>query len=158
MTQPSEETFSAEHTMEFPGGYTRSLGPVIGRYLTGLRDGRFVGVRTDDGRVIVPPTEYDPETSAALGAADTDFVEVGPAGRVETWAWVANPRAKHPLDRPFAWALIRLDGASTALLHAVDTGDPARMRTGLRVRPEWRADRVGSVLDVAYFTPAEEDA
>lgn len=156
MTPRSEETFTAEHVLEFPGGYTRSLGPVIGRFLTGLRDGRFVGVRTGDGRVIVPPTEYDPDTADALGADDADFVEVGPEGRVETWAWVARPRAKHPLDRPFAWALIRLDGASTALLHAVDPGDPSLMRTGMRVRPRWRDERAGSVLDVAYFAPAEE--
>lgn len=152
----SEESLVADHAMEFPGGYTRSLGPVIGRYLTALRDGRFLGVRTDDGRVIVPPTEYDPQTGAALGASDDDFVEVGPEGRVETWAWVPRPHGKHPLDRPFAWALIRLDGASTALLHAVDAGDRTAMRTGLRVRPSWRDERTGGVLDVACFVPAEE--
>jgi len=142
--------------MEFPGGYTRSLGPVIGRFLTGLRDGRFLGVRRADGRVLVPPAEYDPDTGAALGADDADFVEVGPAGVVETWAWVPEPRAKHPLDRPFAWALIRLDGASTALLHAVGA-ERAAMRTGMRVRPAWREERTGSVLDVACFVPEGSD-
>lgn len=152
----SEESLAADHVMEFPGGYTRSLGPVIGRFLTALRDGRFLGVRTADGRVIVPPTEYDPESGAALGADDGDFVEVGPRGRVETWAWVPEPRAKHPLDRPFAWALIRLDGASTALLHAVDA-DRSAMRTGMRVRPAWRDERTGSVLDVACFVPEGSD-
>ena len=140
--------------LDFPGGYTRSLGPVIGRFLTGLRDGRFWGVRTPDGRVIVPPAEYDPRTGETLGAADADFVEVGPLGRVRTWAWVTRPRARHPLDRPFAWALITLDGASTALLHAVDA-DHAALRTGLRVRPRWRDERTGNILDIACFEPAE---
>ena len=48
------------HVLEYPGGYTRSVGPVIGRFLTGLRDGRIEAVRLADGRVLVPPTEYDP--------------------------------------------------------------------------------------------------
>ena len=45
------------HALEFPGGYTRSVGPVIGRFLTELRDGRLVGVRTVAGRGLVPPTD-----------------------------------------------------------------------------------------------------
>ncbi|GLW05268.1 hypothetical protein Misp01_03980 [Microtetraspora sp. NBRC 13810] len=57
---PSE--LGAEHTLEFPGGYTRSTGPVIGRFLTELRERRIVGVRTAGGRVLVPPLEYDPAT------------------------------------------------------------------------------------------------
>ncbi len=140
------------HVLEFPGGYTRSLGPVVGAFLTGLRDGRILGVRTASGRVLVPPTEYDPETSDPV---PDDFVEVGPAGTVTTWAWVGRPRAKHPLDRPFAWALIQLDGADTALLHAVDAGAERSVHTGLRVRPVWRDERVGHVLDIACFVPEE---
>ncbi|WP_194925186.1 Zn-ribbon domain-containing OB-fold protein [Catenulispora pinisilvae] len=146
------------HVLEFPGGYTRSTGPVIGRFLTGLRSGRLFGVRMPDGRVLVPPTEYDPQTAAALGTADEDWVEVGPAGTVTTWTWVDDPRPDHPLDRPFAWALIRPDGADTALLHAVDSGSKAAMATGMRVHPTWRAERTGAVKDIACFAPGEGPA
>ena len=41
MTEP----LLARHSLEYPGGYTRSVGPIVGRYLTGLRDGRIEGVR-----------------------------------------------------------------------------------------------------------------
>jgi len=51
---------SAPHVMEYP--YRRSLGPVLGRFFTGLRDGRIEGNKTRAGRVLVPPMEYDPET------------------------------------------------------------------------------------------------
>jgi hypothetical protein len=129
--------------------YRRSVGPVIGRFLTGLRDGRIEGVRTSTGKVIVPPTEYDPDS----GEPALEFVEVGQAGRVTTWAWVDTPRRFQPLDRPFAWALIQLDGADTALLHAVDAGTPARMATGMRVRVRWREQRVGAIGDIACFEP-----
>ncbi|GAA3150835.1 OB-fold nucleic acid binding domain-containing protein [Planomonospora alba] len=155
MTVPSEagpatgETV-ADHVLEFPGGYTRTTGPVIGRFLTELRDARIVGVRTAGGRVLVPPLEHDPDTGEEVTG---EFTEVGPAGTVESWAWVQAPLPGHPLDRPFAWALIRLDGADTALVHAVDAGDARAMRPGLRVRPRWRAERSGHITDIEGFVP-----
>ena len=39
------------------------------------------------------------------------------------------------------------------MLHAVDAGSAAAMRTGLRVRPRWAASRVGSIRDIACFEP-----
>jgi len=152
-SEAATDSLIAHHVLEFPGGYKRSVGPVVGRFLTGLRDRRIVGVRRPDGRVLVPPTEYDPETSEALGGDPSDFVEVGPAGVVTTWGWVAAPRAKHPLGHPFAWALIRLDGADTPMLHAVDAGSEDAMATGLRVRPRWRAETVGHISDIEAFQP-----
>jgi uncharacterized OB-fold protein len=146
----SDPVLSAPHVLEYP--YTRSVGPVIGRFFAGLRERRFEGIRARDGRVLVPPQESDPGDGSTLD----EFVEVGPGGVVVSWAWVPAPRPKHPLDRPFAWALIRLDGADTALLHAVDAGDESRMRAGLRVLPRWRDDPQGDIHDITCFTP--EDA
>jgi uncharacterized protein len=144
------ETFVAKHALEYPGGYTRSVGPVIGRFLTSLRDGKIEGVRIGDGRVLVPPTEYDPVTSEPVG----DFVEVGPLGTVESWTWVEHPRAdKQVLDRPFAFAMIRPDGADTTWVHVVDAKTKDAMSTGMRVAPRWRATRVGSVRDIEAWVP-----
>jgi uncharacterized OB-fold protein len=140
----------AEHVLEFPGGYTRTTGPVIGRFLTELRGGRIVGVRTAEGSVLVPPLEYDPAGGEAVTG---EFVEVGPAGTVTAWAWVHEPRPEHPLDRPFAWAMIKLDGADTALVHAVDAGDPKALSIGTRVWPIWRNERQGHISDLACFAP-----
>lgn len=142
---------TAPHVLEYP--YRRSVGPVLGRFFTALRDGKLLGVKTRAGRVLAPPAEYDPETGAAVS---DEFVEIGPGGVVTTWSWVSRPRAKQPLDRPFAWALIRLDGADTALLHAVDAGDPSRMQTGMRVVPRWRAERAGHIGDIECFTPESQ--
>jgi uncharacterized OB-fold protein len=123
---------------------------VIGRFLGALREGRIEGVRTRSGRVLVPPAEYDPETGDAVGEA----VEVGQAGVVLTWSWVESPRKGQPLAKPFAWALVKLDGADTGMLHAVDVGAPEEMRTGMRVQARWRAERVGEIQDIACFEPA----
>jgi uncharacterized OB-fold protein len=142
------DVLSAHHVLEYP--YTRSVGPVVGRFLGALRDCRIEGVRTKAGKVLVPPIEYDPATAEAV---TEDYVDVGPGGTVTTWCWVAQPRTKQPLERPFAWALIRLDGADTALLHAVDAGSAAAMSTGMRVRPRWRAQRIGMITDIECFEP-----
>ncbi len=144
------EIFAAPYVVEHT--FRRSLGPVMSRFLTGLRDRRIEGIRTRDGRVMVPPKEYDPETSEALD----EFVEVGQSGVVTTWSWVSSPKQKHPLGRPFAWALIQLDGADTAMLHAVDAGEESKMRTGMRVRVRWRDETVGEILDISCFEPEGE--
>lgn len=137
------EVLSAPYVLEYT--YQRSTGPVIGRFLTALRDGRIEGVRAADGRVLVPALEYDER-----GERTGEPVAVADTGTVTTWAWVAAPRRFQPLERPFAWALIRLDGADTAMLHAVDA-PRAAMRTGLRVRARWRAERIGSIRDIECF-------
>ena len=129
--------------------YRRSLGPVVGGFMTGLRDGTVLGSRTAGGRVLVPPLEYDPET----GDAVDDLVPVGSAGVVRTWSWVVEPLAKHPLDHPFAWALVQLDGADTAMLHALDVGSPDDVQTGMRVEIKWKDERVGHITDIACFVP-----
>ncbi|MEU8240099.1 OB-fold domain-containing protein [Actinoplanes missouriensis] len=131
--------------------YTRSLGPVLGRFMAGLRDGRVLGGRTSDGRVHVPPLEFDPITHEPV----TELVEVAPAGTVVSWTWNARPLEGQPLDHPFAWALIRLDGADTTLLHAVDAATPSTIKTGARVRVRWAPVRAGHITDIACFEPGE---
>ncbi len=138
---------SAPHVLEYP--YTRSVGPIIGHFLGGLLERKLFGIRRPDGSVLVPPAEYDPDTGEAL----TDLIEVGQAGVVTTWTWIAEPRPNQPLARPFAWALIQLDGADSALLHAVDAGDEANMHTGMRVRVRWRDETAGEIGDIVCFEP-----
>src|SRR3954452_16607654 len=120
--------------------------------MNGLTDQRILGIRSGD-QVIVPPLEWDPQTGAALDA--DGMVEVGAAGTVATWTWVPNPSEQHPVDHPFAFAYIRLDGASTPLLHAVDAGSPDALAEGARVAPRWKGTRVGHLTDITCFVLGE---
>jgi len=140
-------TGQSSFTMELL--YRRSLGPVVGAFLTGLRDQTVLASRTAAGRVICPPLEYDPDS----GDAVEELVEVGPGGVVTGWSWVVEPLRKHPLDRPFAWALVRLDGADTAMVHALDAVEPGAVSTGMRVRTRWADERTGHITDIACFEP-----
>lgn len=127
--------------------YTRSTGPVVGRFLTALRDRQIIGNRASDGRVIVPPMEYDPDTAEAL----TEFVDVGQAGEVVSWCWVKQPRDAHPLDEPFAWAMIRLDGADVPMVHCIRAASEDAVKTGGRVKAVWVDEPRGFIDDIKYF-------
>lgn len=140
-------TLSAPVTVAFD--YTRSTGPVLGRFLTGLRDGKLVGGRTSEGKVVVPPPEFDPVTHAAI----EDFVEVAPIGTVTSWTWVPEPVKDQPFDRPFAFALVTLDGADAPFLHALDVSSPDQVSTGMRVQVRWAGERVGAITDIEAFEP-----
>ena len=147
------EARTNETTLEFP--YSRTLGPVTGAFMAGLREARLLASRTRSGRVLVPPLEHDPDTGQAV---EPDLVDVGPGGVVETWTWVSEPTARQPLDRPFAFALVKPDGADTAMVHVVDVDGPDRMSTGMRVVPRWKDERQGRIDDIDAWVPAEERA
>jgi uncharacterized OB-fold protein len=148
----TETPLSAPLNIDFD--YTRSLGPVLSQFMTALTERRILGCRGSDGRVHVPPAEYDPVTHDPL----TDLVEVSTVGTLLTWTWLSRPLEGQPLTRPFAWALILLDGADTPMLHAVDAGDPSRVHTGMRVRARWSATPVGHIRDIECFEPAGDPA
>lgn len=146
LTDSHEPPLSAPLTLSFD--YTRSVGPTLGAFFTALRSRRIVGVRGSDGRVHVPVAEYDPVSYERL----TEIVPVSSVGTVLSWTRQPEPLEGQPLDRPFSWALIKLDGADTPLLHAVD----GAVRTGDRVHAHWVEEPIGAITDIACFLPGEE--
>jgi uncharacterized protein len=139
-----------ETKLEFP--YSRTLGPVMGAFLQGLRDHQLLGIRAKDGRTLVPPLEYDPTTGESLG---TELVPVGPEGTVEAWTWVSEPSPKHPLDRPFSFALVKPDGADTTMVAAVDAGGIEAMATGMRVKARYGSEPHGLITDLEAWEPVK---
>ena len=143
------ERLRADLVLEYP--FTRTTGPVIGAFLTGLREGIILGIRRSDGTVLCPPTEYDPESSEPL----TDLVEVGPGGELVSWTWVDPPRSQSPWDQPHGLGLIRLDGADTPMVHGLLVMGPGELSVGMRVTARWRDEREGQIADLEGFAPEE---
>jgi len=129
--------------------YTRTYGKVLGRFFTALKNKKIVGIKGSQGQILCPPQEYDPQSFETL----SEFVDLGETGEVLTWSWVEEPLEKHLFSKPFAWALIKIDGADTSMLHAVVTSDKSVMRSGMKVKVCWADDRVGSIHDIACFEP-----
>lgn len=132
--------------IEFP--YTHSTGPVIGVALAALREGRILGARCPACDAVAAPAR---EWCDRCGGSTADLVEVGPGGTVTVAAPVHAATGIAPIDGEFSWALVRLDGASTDLVHVVR----GRVAAGERVRPVWRAERRGAITDIECFEPGE---
>ncbi len=146
--QPSVAPLHERRVMEFP--YKHSTGPVIGRFLAGLKEQKKIwGQRVAGQGVVVPPVGY----SEADGSEGGEWVEVRDTGVVTAAAIVRTPiEGMHPFSGPFAFVLVRLDGADTALAHVV-TGDLDTLRVGAHVAAVWATDeqRRGSIRDIASF-------
>ncbi len=130
--------------------YRHSTGETVGRFLAGLKEQKTIwGQRVAGQGVVVPPLGYSELDAHSCG----EWVAVQDTGVITAAAIVHEPIASlHPFEQPFAFILVKLDGADTALAHVV-RDDLARVRVGARVQAEWKADadRVGSVLDIAAF-------
>jgi uncharacterized OB-fold protein len=138
----------AHMDVEFP--YKRSTGEVIGRFLAGLKEQKKIWGRRVKGQgVVVPPLSFS-EVDASSGG---EWVEVKDSGVVTAVALVEQPVAGlHPFSGRFAFVLVKLDGADTALAHVVqDSLD--KLKVGSRVQAVWAADdeRSGSIRDIASF-------
>ena len=149
-TETADEVLRAPLVIEYP--FRRTTGPVIGAFFTAVREGRLLGIKAADGSVICPPQEYDPVTAEPL----TELVPVGDTGTVESWTWVTEPDDGQPFDRPFAWVLVRLDGADTPMVHALDVAGPNEVSVGQRVRVVWAGERTGAITDF-HFAPDTDD-
>lgn len=139
--------------MEFP--YKHSTGETIGRFLAGLKEQKKIwGQRAAGLGVVVPPLGY-----SEIDASDaSEWVEVKDTGTITATAVVRHPIADlHPFETPFAFVLVKLDGADTALAHVVK-GDLDELAIGSRVQAVWKADdqRVGSIRDIECFRLLEK--
>ena len=125
--------------------YRWPAGRAGGRFLTLLQaKGRVFGLRCPKCRkVTVPPR---PRCSSCRTACE-EWVPVGPDGTVTTWTICRrNPQ-------PTVLALIRLDGADTALLHRLVEVEPETIRSGMRVTIVLAKERRGHITDLAGFRP-----
>lgn len=142
------EPMSQRMTVQFP--YKHSTGEVTGRFLAGLKEQKRIWGRRVSGQgVVVPPNSYS-EVDAKGGG---EWVEVAQEGTVTAVAVVEKPiPGLHLEQQRFAFVLVKLDGADTAMAHVVrDRVD--EVRVGSRVKAVWAPDdqRKGTIRDIACF-------
>lgn len=135
--------------------YSWTVGRVGSRFFIAMRDNRrLLANRCPKcSYVWVPPRKRCPVCFVLI--ADKDWLEVGPSGTLRHVSVVRYGNPAQPLPTPFAYGIIDLDGASHGITHIVHCSDLARLRPGTRVKPLWREERQGNILDIVYFTPEE---
>jgi uncharacterized OB-fold protein len=81
-------------------------------------------------------------------------VEVKPMGRLVSYTICHVDHEGARLERPEAWALVQLEGATTVILHRLlDGTSPTEVEIGCRVEAiiKPKAKRIGSILDIEGF-------
>jgi uncharacterized protein len=126
--------------------YTPGVGNTA--FLEALRDrGVFLGSHCSHCDVTYLPARIFCERCLASLTPDT---ECGPEGVVESWTLAHRNVDGDALDEPVPYALVRLDGADTVVLHRLLA--PADI--GARVRAVIASDRTASIHDIEGFEPA----
>ena len=132
---------------ELAYNYKRSSGPVMSKFFEALGQQKILGTKSTAGKVFSPAAEFDPETNEPL----KEMVEVGPGGVVESFSWIENPQHHHLIKEPFAFALIKLDGADTSMLHMVTDCKESDLSIGTRVQATWSETHEQRITDIKFF-------
>ena len=133
---------------ELAYNYKRSSGPVMSKFFEALGKQKILGTKSSAGKVFSPAAEFDPETKEPL----KEMIEVGPGGVVESFSWIEDPKHHHLIKEPFAFALIKLDGADTSMLHMVTQCNEVDLRIGSRVQANWSEIQEQRITDIKFFT------
>ncbi len=131
--------------------YTHALGETASWFYVQVRDNaKIYGKRcAKTGRVLVPPRAFSDQSLEPT----TDWVEVGPGGRIEAFTIVYEEFQNLP-PPPYAFGYVMLDGGDTAIggfFKGVDLTDPAaaaaKLKVGTRVSTKFAEQRKGDMLD-----------
>jgi uncharacterized OB-fold protein len=131
--------------------YTWAAGAVASRFYAGLRDRRILGIRCPRCRlVMVPPKKTCHRCFGDLN----EWVEVGPEGTLQTFTVVHYSEPElHPLQAPFAYGIIKLDGADAGMTHLIAEANLQALKEGMRMTAVFKEKPEGNYLDIRYFKP-----
>jgi uncharacterized protein len=131
--------------------YTRYAGHTGSRFLIELRDNkRIMGTKCPVcHRVYVPARFF---CYVCFKSMD-EWVEVSNEGTLTAFTMVYQSEPSYPVKTPFAYGIIKVDGADTGFAHIIGEVNPKDLRIGMRVQAVFKENRIGSILDIQYFKP-----
>ena len=131
--------------------YSNAAGPIRSRFLLYLRDHqKILGTRCPAcGRVFVPAKSTCPKCFENI----KEWVEVSPEGTLETYTIVYKAEPFHIAAVPFAFGIIKLDGADTGMVHRLGEIDFRKISIGMKVKAVFNEERKGDIRDIKYFRP-----
>ncbi len=131
--------------------YAWQAGETASHFLLSLKnEAKFVGKKCAKcTKVLVPPRKSCPYCFVETA----EWVDVSDEGVVEAFTIVRRDTGIMPMKPPFAYAVIKLDGADTGLVHLLAEVELGEVKEGLRVKAVFDEERTGKMLDVKYFKP-----
>lgn len=128
--------------------YTWWVGGTGSRFLVSLRDDqKILGSKCSKcGTVYVPPRKNCGRCFVDIN----DWMDIADEGVIEAYTIVHYANPIQPAKVPFAYALIKLDGADVSFLHLIKR-DLDKIKNGLRVKAQFKTECTGSILDINSF-------
>lgn len=125
--------------------YVYTAGPVGTKWLEALKSGRLTAAYCPRcGRLFLPPKMYCPFDFEEV----KELREIETVGVVESFTVIERDFYGEKLPERKILAFIKFPGVEGGLIHYLKTTKPA---VGMRVKPRWRAERVGLITDIEYF-------
>jgi uncharacterized OB-fold protein len=139
---------------DFPVGYVYTAGTALDPFFKSIKDkGKFIGSRCNNCEITyVPPTMFCERCFERLDKS----VNVENTGFVESFTISYLDVDGNRLKKPEVWGLIRLNGASTTLLHRLLV-EPDEVWLGMSVAAKFKpkGKRVGGIEDIEGFAPSK---
>lgn len=134
--------------------------PVAHRYTPGIAGDRFFVALRDQGKILATPCRtcevvYVPGRAFCerCFAALEEWVPVGPGGTLESFTTVYVDLYGEPSDDAQSVGLVKLDGATTVIVHRLSMKRGASPRIGGRAEAvlKPKRSRTGSINDIESF-------
>ncbi|MBD3253830.1 MAG: DNA-binding protein [Candidatus Lokiarchaeota archaeon] len=129
--------------------YKHTAGAYVEKFMTDIgKENKIMGVKCPKcNKVFVPPKMVCFECFEKM----EEWVEVGNQGTIKGFTVITHNTEVMPLDPPFAYGIIRLDGADTDFIHLINEGDPSKIEVGQRVEAVFKPKPRKRILDIKFF-------
>ncbi len=152
MSTVNQKPHSMIGKMEVP--YRNYLGGLASDFYVKLRDEKKIsGSKCPKcGRVYMPPQSI---CSTCFVKIDK-LVDLSDKGTLVTFTEVNYKEPVQPIEPPFVYGIVKLDGADTGFLHFIGEAQPGSLKIGARLQAVFAEKRTGNILDIKYFKPFKE--
>ena len=141
----------------FRGGikvtYKHTAGAYVEKFITEIgKNNKIFGVKCSKcNKVYVPPKMICFECFEKM----EEWVELGSQGIVKGFTVITHSTQVMPLEPPYAYGIIRLDGADTDFVHIIKESDPEKLKIGMKVKAVFKVKPRKTILDIEYFEPIQ---
>ena len=129
--------------------YKHTAGAYVEKFITEIgKNNKIYGVKCPKcNKVYIPPKMICFECFEKM----EEWVEIGNQGIVNGFTVVTHSTPVMPFEPPFAYGLIRLDGADTDFVHIIKESDPEKLSIGMKVKAVFKENPRKRILDIEYF-------
>jgi uncharacterized OB-fold protein len=153
MEEKETELLTIHSALDAEQPFRWGAGRYRSRFFMEIRDHKKIyGIKCPKcGKVYVPPKRVCGPCFAEMD----EPVEVGLEGEILTYTILrfsfVDPETGVAKPVPYAYGVVRLDGADTQLSHFIEYKDETKVRIGARVRVVFQEAREGNIKDIKTF-------